>query len=243
VVVLLAVTTGNDIRDNSIELEDVPTTPYYALLGGQLVLSRPAPEFGGRLAFARNSWNRLVAHSRVAQLVNFMRLRVKEKAAIQQTVAASGGMMFQGVDGSVYLEPPPPEWARAWEITERLLERIHDSSVSHGVPLIVATLSNSIQVNPDAAARNAYAAQLGVADLDYPDRRIAALGQGHGWRTIALAPKLRHWATAQQRCVHGFPGQTSCEGHWNRDGHRIAGEALAASLCSQPPESAIIPRP
>jgi hypothetical protein len=90
-------------------------------------------------------------------------------------------------------------------------------------------LSNGIQVIPDPAARQAYAQRLAVPDLDYPDRRVAAILERRGIAHLVLAPPLRQEAER----LHGFANAEPCGGHWNAAGHRAAGKLIADALCER----------
>ena len=110
---------------------------------------------------------------------------------------------------------------------------MRDEVEAAGARFLFMTLSTAIQVQPDASVRRAYAEKLGVPDLDYPERRFEAFARAGGVAWLSVAPDLQKEAEATGQCVHGFPGPWACQGHWNAVGHRIAGEALARSLCGQ----------
>jgi hypothetical protein len=92
------------------------------------------------------------------------------------------------------------------------------------------TLSNPIQVHPDAGARAAFQSRLGVGDLFYPERRFKALGERHGFQVFNLAPAFQLHAERNRVFLHGF-GEQLGNGHWNEAGHALAGELIAAELC------------
>ena len=100
----------------------------------------------------------------------------------------------------------------------------------HGARFYVVTLSNGIQVYPEAAARAAFAARLGVRDLFYAERRISAVGEREGFPVLDLAPGLQTYADEHKVFLHGFASDLG-NGHWNEEGHRVAGETLAQWLC------------
>jgi hypothetical protein len=72
--------------------------------------------------------------------------------------------------------------------------------------------------------------RLGVHDLFYPDLRIKALGDREGFPVLNLAPLLQAYAEQHKVFLHGF-GTNMGSGHWNAEGHRLAGEAIAHKLC------------
>ena len=116
-------------------------------------------------------------------------------------------------------------------MTEDLLRAIAAEVHAHGARLLLATLSNGIQVHPDPKVRQAFTTRFGLADLFYPDRRIEAFAAADGIPYLMLAPGMQAWAEEHGQCVHGFANATPCFGHWNEAGHRLAGEALADKLC------------
>ncbi|MDT7542127.1 MAG: hypothetical protein QOE33_2031 [Acidobacteriota bacterium] len=135
-----------------------------------------------------------------------------------------------GADNLVYREPSDPTWQEAWRITEGLIVLMRDEVKSHGAQFVVVTLSNGIQVHPAPAAREAFLRRVGATDLFYPDRRIAALGAREGFKVFMLAPELQLYAERNQVFLHGFGAELG-NGHWNAEGHRIAGELLTQKLC------------
>ena len=50
-------------------------------------------------------------------------------------------------------------------MTEDLVRAIATEVKAHGARLVLATLSNGIQVHPDAAVQRAYAARFGNTDI------------------------------------------------------------------------------
>ena len=72
--------------------------------------------------------------------------------------------------------------------------------------------------------------RVGLVDLFYPDRRIKALGLREGFSVLNLAEDFQLYAEQHKVFLHGFepnPGG----GHWNKEGHRLAGKTIAERLC------------
>ncbi len=248
-VVVLAVTTANDVRNNSRALENDPDRPYFLVRGDDLVLDngflacwkyRPA-----WLAAKRASgW--LVDRSRILQLaIQAKTVSASRRAAVRQRAAASaappssppgGGAAVPqrepGLDDMVYREPAGPAWTEAWRVTERLIETMNDEVKARGALFVVVTLSNGIQVHPDPAVRGAYARRIGAPDLFYPERRIGAFCGRKGIPVLCLAPLFQRYAETHKVFLHGF-GADLGTGHWNRDGHRLAGTLLARAVCEE----------
>ena len=109
---------------------------------------------------------------------------------------------------------------------------MRDEVRSKGSKFVVATLSNGAQVLPKPEMTQAFMKQYGATDLFYPDERIKSLGEREGIPVITLAPELQLHAVRNQIFLHGF-GATLSFGHWNADGHRVAGELSAQKLCQE----------
>jgi hypothetical protein len=224
-LVLLTVCTGNDIRNNSRRLETERVRPFYFLQDGELQIDRTFLEHPSYLIAQSTKdkiKNALINRCRLLQVVKELRMR----HAAKQT----SPMGAIGLDDLIYLEPPDDDWRDAWEITERLITAMHAELRARGARFHVVTLSNPLQVHPDRAVREAYQRTLGVADLFYPERRLSELGRREGFPVTALAPRMQQYAAEHQVYLHGFPNTKPGDGHWNADGHGLAGQWIAESL-------------
>lgn len=232
--VVLAFLTGNDLRNNSRALKRSKRPYYVHAADGRLVLDESYAEsddYRRSLGWRGELWRASVGHSRLLQVGRQLRRSWKGwREEITARRLEEGGE--PGLDDGVYLEPDDPAWRSAWRVSEDVIQLMRDEVEAQGARFLLATLSNAIQVDPDRARRERYAARIGAADLFHPDRRFEAFARSEGITAIALAPALRAWAEGNGRCVHGFEGPWRCRGHWNADGHRVAGERLAARLCA-----------
>ena len=263
-VVLLAVTTNNDVLDNSRALKVTEEIPYFRLEGERLALD---DSFRSTAAFRlRNSaLNRLGRwlrqHLRFVQAVHEGQRAIKtrldawrERRRLAREKEQNGTEVTNGVKTAgaaqtgdpapagdvpadelgtaniIYREPADDTWRDAWLLTEKLLGEMHREVRAHGARFYVVTLSNGIQVFPDPAAREAFARRVGAPDLFYPERRFRSLGEREGFPVYNLAPDLQDYADRTKIFLHGFGAQRG-NGHWNEDGHRVAGEMLTGRLC------------
>jgi len=236
--VVLAFLTGNDFRNNSPALKR-SDRPYFVLEEGGLRLDESYAE---RASFRRwagwegDLWYGLVNRVRIVQVARHVASQVERRleAAKDETRAKQAAPGAEpGLDDGIYLEPDDAAWRSAWQTTEAVIERMRDEVREHDARFLLMTLSNAIQVNPDAALRTAYAERTGAVDLFAPDRRLARFAEAAGIPVLTLAPTLRAWAEQNDTCVHGFEAPWICQGHWNVHGHRVAGEALATRLCEE----------
>lgn len=247
-IVLLTITTNNDITDNSRALKKTDKIPYFAYREGKLALDNSFQnlssfrfQHSSISAFGR--WLR--DHSRLLQAIGqgHRALRIKwaelrsKPAAVpdQKAVAEKSDVVSRseelGTDNVVYVETEDPVWKEAWAVTEGLIGMMHDEVKSHGARFLVVTLSNGPQVYPDVNVRTAFMRRFAVQDIFYPDHRIEAFCNREGIAVVVLAPQLQSYADQNRAFLHGF-NQNLGLGHWNSTGHRVAGELLSERLCT-----------
>jgi hypothetical protein len=135
------------------------------------------------------------------------------------------------VDARALLSPPDPEYAEAWAVTERVLAKLHAEAGADGAKLVVATVSAQEQVDPDMARRSDEARKRGIQDLFYADKRLYALARREGFEMVPLARTMADIAARHGTYFHGFADQVLGGGHWNHNGHFVAGQVLADRLC------------
>jgi len=246
-VVMLTVTTNNDLSDNLRVLKKTDEVPYFVYHDGKLALDDSFKESRGfllrqSLPYRLGRWFK--DHSRLIQAINqghhgfkiwLAARRARQAAAsrpanevgTRNEAAASDEL---GIDNLVYREPSDAVWREAWGVTEALIRQMRDEVATHGARFVVVTLSNGIQVYPDAGARQSFLKRIGATDLFYPDNRIKSLCEGEKIPVVTLAPQLRDYADEHHAFLHGFGGDLG-NGHWNQLGHRRAAELLTQRFC------------
>jgi hypothetical protein len=258
-IVLLAFLTGNDIRNNSRILEQDEKRPYFVFQNGQLISDfrfRDSLGFRLRQSDAAQVIYRMLNSLRIFQVVVEAIGTIQARYADPHTYSIGldsanaadkidpdlmatpwDGYAEAGLDAMVYLEPRDPVWKEAWEVTEGLIVLMRDEVREKGADFLVVTLSNSPQVHPDPAARRLFEKHLGVPHLFYPDVRIRDLGQSEGFAVLNLAPIFQAAARQHQMFLHGFENSALGRGHWNKEGHHLAGRLIAQKLCSDLPSN------
>ena len=251
-IVLLAIYTNNDVAENSKILASQwnfkDYFPYYTYQNGELVLDdRRTKELFDTLVPEERwpwwlSWHMWAKDNiRIVQLVQQMQRVAGElwgPAPKQgESAAAPVGPVANNFD-AVYLEPTGAAWQEAWKITEGVLLMMRDEIAAQGAKFFVVVLTHPMQVNPDPSVRTEYMHKLGIQDLFYPDRRLENFCQQAGIPVLLLAPTFQEYATKHQVYFHGFRGKFGIggnigNGHWNQNGHRLAGHMLAKWLCGQ----------
>ncbi|HEV7475939.1 MAG TPA: SGNH/GDSL hydrolase family protein [Pyrinomonadaceae bacterium] len=255
-LVLLAVTTNNDITDNSRVLKKTDEVPYFIYKGDQLTLDdsfKHSQTFVVRHSLLGRFWSWLRVHSRLAGaviqghrglkvLIASWRAKPPRSAnafsfapAAEEKKSPDKSDLFArseelGADNLIYLEPDNAVWNDAWRVTEGLIVQMSKEVAAHGAKFVVVTLSNGIQVLPDPAVRENFKTYFGLTNLFYPDQRIKSLGVREGIPVVTLAPELQEFAERNQVVLHGF-GENLGNGHWNAAGHRVAGELTAKKIC------------
>jgi len=231
-LVLLQFTNGNDVRNNSRELEPEAKRPYFSLdAGGALRLDdsfASSGEFGRRASGASVLVRSLTDHSRLLQMLR----AVKERAPAPRGAPAAAAGAEQGLDSRVLEAPQDAQWERAWQLTEALIAGTRDLAAKQGAGFLLVTVPYAIQVHPSAEARASFQRTLGAPDLFYPDRRLAQFAARHGIAAVALAPVMQHLADETGVFFHGFPASGMGLGHWNELGHRVAAQLIAQRLCA-----------
>jgi len=257
-LVMLAVTTNNDIADNLRALKKTDEIPYFVYQQNGLVLDS---SFTTSRAFiwrqktisSIGRWFR--DHSRLVQATieghHALKIRTAawraqsetKKPNAEQTSPMAPGQPSQteeqlsrsdelGIDNLIYLEPGNADWNEAWRVTEGLIATMRDETKTRGARFVVVTLSNGIQVVPNPLVREAFMRKLGIADIFYPDYRIKTFCTHHAIPVITLAPDLQQLAEGKNAFLHGF-GPNIGNGHWNQVGHSAAGDIIAKKLCEE----------
>lgn len=235
-IVVLAVTTSNDIRDNSRVLDQEYAglaLPYFVYKNGTLVLDDSLlkareESLKSRLlkSFLGQSLNWLRDHVRLTGLIDKSREAFRNYSERQNTGPRSIGDE-PGLTARVYVEPGDPVWDEAWRITEGLILLMRDEVKAQGAQFLIVTGSSSIQAYPNPAVRLDFMRSLGISELFYPDRRIKALGEREGIEVLNVALMLQEYADQNRAFLHGTNGV----GHWNVLGHRLVGNRISEKLC------------
>jgi len=232
-LILLAVTTGNDISDNYRPLKRADYVPYHVFRGADLVLDSSFRRSKGYRS--RSLWTRqllgVVQYSRLAQLFNRVR-HAGRKSERQQENAGGAPGDEPGLRDEVQLPPTTPDWQEAWRVTEGVLGLMRDECRRKDTPFAVVTLTRGIQVTPVRARKEEFLRQLGAKDLYYPERRLAEFGKREGIPVLNLAPAMAEQAEERQVYFHAHHDSLGI-GHWNEAGHQAAGELIAPWLAGE----------
>lgn len=257
-IVMLAVTTNNDITDNYRQFKRTDI-PYYVYQNDKLVLddsfrNSSGFRFNDSYLSSAGSWIR--NHSRTIQALLEAHLKLKyrydewrrsganDKANAPPNTSAQTAQPSQpvaaqpveaqpvevGIDHQIYRVPANEQWNEAWRVTEGIILMTAEEVRNRNAKFLVVTLSNGPQVYPQPERRAVHLKYVGAEDHFYPDKRIADLSRRNGIAAVTLAPDLAAYAEKNQIYLHGFDENIG-HGHWNQAGHKAAGEILAGHLC------------
>lgn len=234
-LVILAFCTGNDVRNNSKDLNRGALGYYFTIDGtDQLRLDESVvAAYEARATRLRDAVRWFKRHSYLASLVS-ERLWLLRSARSNSDARGDLRRLAEGretiserSDLNVYLDKPPAAWQEAWRVTFALLKQLDSEVNKDGARLLVVTLSNPEQFDLDAQRSLPVAVRTHM-DFDLPDRLIREYGNQHDIAVVNLAPALRKRVDDERAVLHGFT--TFNTGHWNQRGHLAAAEEIGRLL-------------
>ena len=244
-LVLLEIFTGNDIVNNSQALSSADRfSQFLKKENSQFKMDLSFKEtetYRRRDSFARRFVFSVINHSRLLQVINeakrVMNLKKEANRNLSSNPANDDIIPALDFDVNLYQESQNKDWQEAWEVTEELIKQINTEVKSKNADFLAVTISNPPQVYPDLKIRDAAGtlrdrlSQLGATNLFYPDERIQKLGQKNGFTVFNLAKPMQEYADKNQVFLHGFDNTRMGVGHWNKQGHQLAGKLITQKLC------------
>jgi hypothetical protein len=260
-LVVLAFFSGNDLRNNSTVLESDKCRPFYVFDDGKLVLGGPfeRSRWFYLSCMMRFESRHSQVLNLLGDAKSEIRSKIKAREAARSTAAADASATptpppaahvnphdfvpaaalqpaplghEAGLEDNIYNAPATPVWRDAWRVTERIITMIARDTSAHHVPLLVLTLANPPQIYPSPTVRSYYLKTYHSTDIFYPDQRIKALGEREGFEVLNLAAPMQAYADEHHVFLTGFKETKLGVGHWNADGHRVAGELIAEKICA-----------
>lgn len=258
--VVLALFVGNDLNENTPLLDHDPLRPYltpslspslapslgpylepHGEAGGQaLILDdrfKTSASYRFKTSLLGRTVDALMPSSRVLQTLVQVRHRwLAGRAGGQQTSRGAaqgeaGEPVEPGVDNAIYRRPVEAAWRSAWAATEAMLAAFADEIRALGAEPLLLIIGSGAQVHPNAEARARFARRIGVDDLGYPVRRLLDAAAAARLPVLNLPAIMVAEAKERSVVLHGFAGGLPGFGHWNPEGHRLAGAAAADALC------------
>lgn len=223
-MVILAIFTGNDVRNNLLKLEQEPMLPYFELVNGELVLDGSFREH--KRSFPVRAMKAMAPYLRLVQLATKVSHRAQGSDATADPMETQLREVFPFTNPvsevAVYGDPVGADWAHAWILTEALLDEFKRECDDNEIEFKVVSLSNDVQVHPDATVRERLAEIVPIQSWHYPEERFTNLFETLEVDYLPLAPRMQEHAVASGVMLHGFDNWKMGAGHWNEDGHRYA---------------------
>jgi len=238
-LVILAVSPGNDISDNSRALSGGYPRPYYTLKDSRLERDNGFRQSRRHRLLRR--WGPLyyfvTNHSALAETLDRWRRRVstRQRQLSPEQNAATSPTVEAGLSQGVYGPPATPDWRAAWAVTERLILELQRAVPEDGASLAIMTATTGGQV--DAQMREQAAREHPDWNMEYADRRLGQFAESQGIPALVLVPQFLDYNRRTGVKLHGFANAS--RGHWNAQGHRLAAELLRRFLADRglvPPE-------
>ncbi len=229
-VVVLGFFIGNDIIDNSPQLESNHYRPFFVYQNGELV-----PDFSFRnltLEHSDRYWITKVDHL-PAWLVNRSRILQVTKKAERDFKQKNLLQHLNTLTAQNFREPTDSAWKEAWKVTEGLITMMNQEVQEQNAEFLFVAMADPMQVHANPGVRESFMKTHQIENLFYPNQRLQALGQRENFPVFSLVETFQSYGEENQVCLHGFEDGFPCTGHWNPKGHELAGKLIANQLCQQ----------
>ena len=246
-LVLLAFQSTSDVLENHREMETrymgQVYKPFFVLEGGELTLTgwpfpvesikSPPPQ---GLVESVKAW--LTSNSRFYHVAGrIVKRRLGDLASVLRAIGVMDpeekDTIAEGIPMAtyVYAVEYPPEWEEAWAVTEAIIAQLDDEVTANGGRLAVLLLPDRNQVESDRLAQAMQefpAIQELELELDKPNRIMREFLAEAGIPALEMLREFQMYAEETGQILY-YPK----DGHWNVEGHHLAGELLADMLCEQ----------
>ncbi len=247
-LILLQFFAGNDLFNNyrKLNVSDPAITPYFLLDGEGLRLDdsfRKLPQYQPLRFHMKRAMATILNSSRFLLLLYQARLHLAQRSQNEELAARSAapGGPPQRYQSFWYSVPPEHAWMKeAWEVTERLLVRMHRETAAKNRTFWLLLIPTSEQILPSEQERRAFTDRYHIEDIDYADKRLLALGEREGFHCVNATAELRHLAESRHEYLTGFANTKLGTGHFNEVGHEALARLLSRDICTwktaPPPE-------
>jgi SGNH hydrolase-like domain, acetyltransferase AlgX len=231
-LVLLALSTGNDVYENSRQLITdgvlltYPDKPYFVRGASGLELEHyPVPPEIAH-GSAVGAWSeRALASSPLLRLLGWRQVPFRRDVRlIGGRPDAPRSLLEQ------YLVQDLPDWAEAYALTEALVGRLAAAVARQGARFAIVLVPDKMAVVPGLLDTTfGLTTFRGQAhDALRPHRELNALLERAGVVHLSLLDAFRARAAA-----HGTPTFFTRDSHWNAAGHALAAERMAPFVRAQ----------
>lgn len=204
-LVLVAMTLHNDVSDNLLE-------EYHEFKNGKIE-QRPVVvvPWLSYLSVSVKEW--MASHSHLYQV--FLR-------GIRVNVVSKEARNLQSHVAGLLRRDPEDRIQVGWKMTKELLRKMRQTADTINARVVIMLLPLSVQVYQETLPDFLASSNLKEVDIDLfkPQKMMQEIGMDIGVSIVDLFPVF-HETKATCHCVLFVPN----DGHWNKLGHQIAGEA------------------
>jgi len=231
-LVLLAFFVGNDVANNSLDLEldgrlDLALKPYYRrTAGGTIELLEPQPP-------PPTVTERIAAYFRARSAVyNVIETGVLQKLSLDDHWAALRDLdalvETRTHDIDLYRPKLDDRWREAWTITETLVGYVGRAARDQGSRAAMIVVPTREQVVRQAWRDHAGRIDNGerVLDAEHPNAMLRGIAERASMPMLDLLPGFKKAAAARGAPQFYF----ARDQHWTAAGHALAAESIAGFL-------------
>jgi hypothetical protein len=230
-LVLLAFFVGNDVANNSLDLEldgrrEFALKPYYRRgQDGRLELLEPRPPPPTALEQAGFFLRDRSAVYNMVESGVLQKLSLDDLWASWRDLDALVDPRYRGTE--LYRARMDGRWREAWAITDTLIGMVKDEALAQGSRFALVVVPTRVQVSRQAwrglAGRDEGRAQ--GLDPTQPNTLLAGVAMRTSTPLLDLLPIFRTHAA-----VGGEPLYFERDQHWTAAGHALAAQAIADFL-------------
>lgn len=224
-VVVCAFCVMNDLGDNCRRLTSSRARIYFDVNEAGELVEQPRSAKRATL----NAWLNRNSRFYVWQRYTTQKAIDSIRHKAETSIVGSWLEMGPGDAGGqgIYATTPEGDLAYAWQVTEKLIETMHDEVRADGSEFMLVALPTGLQVCDDLFFPND---EPGVVDRYYPDQRLSEICGRIGAPILLLTDRFReasphHSNEYEDEWLH-YDGV----GHFNDRGNAVAAEALAEAL-------------
>ena len=224
-VVVLMFTLGNDVSGNSSELFYSKTKPFFDVIGEKLVQTHTPQRyessffkkiFTDYLEAPRFIYNKANKNPIFAQLFSASHNTGAEKKEDKELSTPDNAVFLS-------LKNPPLVWQKAWDITIKLIQTIHEETKQNGAQFVFILVPTDAQIFPERVKKIIEQSDSAIDyDLSLSDGVLNKLAQDNHFFYYSLAEALKPLGDNI-----GIP-----DGHFSYQAHEIVSEAILNFLKS-----------
>jgi hypothetical protein len=235
-LVILALTMGNDIQDNSKLLNRERVQFYFGFdQHKNLVLDRSV--FNDYQNSLKRRLQRIKEHSYLASFIAsrlsllYRQWKEGHVTFTPEYDEAATANTRRDLDPysylNIYRSDLPPAWKEAFDITTGLISRLRTAVEERGARFLLVGICGAEQVHPQKS-KQLMKMYEHPFDFGQPDRILEQFSKREQIEFLDLMPTFREYHRKTGTYLHGFGSNLS--GHWNENGHRLAAEAIFGFL-------------